>query len=986
LQELFETVRAGCTRAGWSQGVELARGGGVVIEGRGTDEIVLRVAGDRGLVSPTVVLHPKDPAWECDCGGADDPCAHVAAAVIALRRAEQGGPALPTPERRGGRLRYELRRQGSGLAFERILVREDGEETLTGTLAALAAREGRASFVASQADLAVEHALGSRLRGAMPRGLLRGLLRALARCDEVRLDGSIVRVSAERARFVVRVVDDPIGFRLLLGREPAVTEDLGDGVVLCGDTLRELASSGLTGRELAELPAGRSIAPEEVTRLVTEILPDLRKRVEVRVETGRLPATRREVPRIVLRIDRDGDGLAVLPTLVYGSPPAARVDAGRLIPLRGAIPLRDEAAEQRLVRELRQRLELVPGHKVLLADAEAARLVARLEDFPAEVQGAGHHAFVAAPPLVPVLGAGDRFDLRFESREPDGTARGSVDGQRVLEAFQDGRSGVLLPGGGFAPLPADWLARLGPRIQDLLAARDAEGSLPACVLPDLARLCDALDVPRPPGFARLAQLVEDFTGIPAAPLPADLRATLRGYQRTGVDWLVFLRDAGLGGLLADDMGLGKTLEALCAVRGRTLVVCPTSVLHGWADEIRRFRPGLAVCVYHGPGRALDPAADVTLTTYALLRIDQDRLAAESFESVVLDEAQAIKNADSQVARAAFRLRGRFRLALTGTPVENRLDELWSQLHFTNPGLLGDRSDFESRTARAVAAGDPGATERLRERIRPFVLRRRKRDVAPELPPRQEVVLRCTLTPEERSVYEAVRAATRREVVERLSGGGVIEALEALLRLRQACCHPALVPGHKRAVGRKAAKPPRSEPQASEVETGSSSKLDLLLERLDTALAEGHKALVFSQWTSLLDLLEPGLRTAAIDFARLDGSTRDRPAVLRRFADEAGPPVLLLSLKAGGTGLNLVAADHVFLLDPWWNPAAEDQAADRAHRIGQTRPVLVHRLVAEDTVEERILALQERKRGLAEAVVGEGGGASLSREDLLALLA
>jgi SNF2 family DNA or RNA helicase len=356
-----------------------------------------------------------------------------------------------------------------------------------------------------------------------------------------------------------------------------------------------------------------------------------------------------------------------------------------------------------------------------------------------------------------------------------------------------------------------------------------------------------------------------------------------------------------------------------------------------------------------------------VTSYAILRLDAERLAEEDWGTVVLDEAQNVKNPESLAARAAFRLRADFRVALSGTPVENRLEELWSVFHFLNPGLLGGRGDFEARYARPIAAGVPAAAARLRDRIRPFVLRRRKREVAPELPPRTDVVLRCALGDAERAVYDAVRAATVPEVVAALEkGGSVLAALEALLRLRQAACHPALVPGQ------------RAE---------TSAKVELLLEQLETALAEGHRALVFSQWTSLLDLVEPHLAAAGIAFTRLDGSTRDRAGVVARFQDESGPPVLLVSLRAGGTGLNLTAADCVVLLDPWWNPAVEEQAADRAHRIGQERPVVVYRLVAENTVEERILELQQRKREHSDLALGDAqAAAALTRDDLLALLA
>ena len=408
------------------------------------------------------------------------------------------------------------------------------------------------------------------------------------------------------------------------------------------------------------------------------------------------------------------------------------------------------------------------------------------------------------------------------------------------------------------------------------------------------------------------------------------------------------------------------MQALCAVAGRTLVVCPRSVIHNWAKEIERFRPDLAQNLYHGPGRAVSDA-DVTLTTYATLRNDIDILADIEWDGVIIDEAQAIKNPDSQVARAVYRLRADFRLSLSGTPIENRLDELWSQMHFTNPGLFGGRRDFADRYEKPILDGDATVTKRLQDRLRPFLLRRRKKEVASDLPPRTEAVLYCELDDRERDVYDAVRLASRADVVKKIEkGASALAVLEALLRMRQAACHPALLPG-------------RQAP--------TSSKIEALCAALEDAVADGHKALVFSQWTGLLDLVEPHLRSRSIADVRLDGRTRDRAAVVETFQDEAGPPVFLISLTAGGTGLNLTAADHVFLLDPWWNPAVEEQAADRAHRIGQDRPVLVYRLVTKDTVEERVLDLQARKRALAEqALDGPTSEKTLiSSEEILALL-
>jgi superfamily II DNA or RNA helicase len=892
----------------------------------------------------------------------------VAAAVIALRRALEAGGELPRGPAAGGALGYRLRRAAGGLHFERIVAGPGGEVELRSTLAALASGlAGGPRCAASEADVEVERALGPTLRGVLGPGLVRRLLAPLSRCPDVRLDGEPVRVDPAPLRPRLRVDDCAEGFRLALHCGPAASERLAEGIVLCDGTLRPLGASGLTGRELADYERGLVVPFDEAGRLATEILPDLRARVALDVRSARLPSARREPPRLRVETAREGDALTVLATLVYGDPPCARVDAGRLVHLAGPVPIRDTAAESRLVRRLAAELGLAPGHRERVTGEAALALAARLRAWPDAVEGDAPHAFFRTAPLAARVGvAGDRFELDFEVPGGTGGRPARASAAAVLHAWRAGEGLVPLAGGGFAPLPADWLERFGDRVASLLEARGARGEAPACLLPDLAALCESVGAPPPPGFERLRALVGEFTELPAAALPPDLRAELRPYQRRGVDWLVFHREAGLGALLADDMGLGKTLQALCAADGRTLVVCPTSVLVAWSEQATRFRPGLRVSLYHGPGRALDPTAALTLTTYALLRLDADALASVAWDTVVLDEAQAIKNPDSQVARAAHALRARFRIALTGTPVENRLTELWSQLQFLNPGLLGPRRAFEDGLARRIAGGDARAAAELRARLHPFVLRRMKSQVARELPPRTEVVLRCELGPEERAVYEAVRAATRAELVERLRApGGVLLALEALLRLRQAACHPALVPGQALA---------------------ASAKLDLLLEELDCALAEGHRALVFSQWTRLLDLVEPRLREAGIAFARLDGSMRDRAGVVGAFQREDGPPVLLVSLRAGGTGLDLTAADHVFLLDPWWNPAVEDQAADRAHRIGQTRPVLVHRLVARETVEERILELQARKRALADAALGglDPAGA-LSRDDLLALL-
>jgi superfamily II DNA or RNA helicase len=967
---LFDAVRGACSPQIWSSAVELGRAGAVVGEPGEEEEVVFRVAKSGGMISHAVTFFLDDAEWDCECPSPTAGCEHVAAAIIAWRRAREEGRGTGGVGETRGRVGYRFSRSASGLAFERVIVRGAETHVLETTLAAVANRRvDGPRFVAAQADLAVELALSTHRNGVLPAHLVRGLFKRLALCGDVRLDDAPVAVSPEPIRPHARLVDHGDGFRLTIEDAPDLDETFVNGVGLCAGTLRPIGDTRLTGRELHELPRGRRFGPAEVAELVTEVLPSLRRRITVDVLTERLPETSRQRPRIAFETKREGIRLSVMATLVYGDPPRARVDAGRLVHLEGPVPLRDEEGERRLVRRLRESLELAPGVRAWFDGEDAVSFRGRLVAWEEPVASSDLAHFRLAAPLVPhVEVQGDRLVVDFETSIPGdrGSRRGSAEPAAVLAAFREGASLVPLVEGGWAPLPHDWLERYGGRIADLLAAREADGEIPRVCLPDLALLCEDLDQPPPPGLAGLKGLLEGFGGIPVSVLPDDLRTRPRDYQRQGVDWLVFLRDAGVGAMLADDMGLGKTLQALCAVRGRTLVVAPTSVLHNWIDEVRRHRPGLSTSVYHGPRRSLDSTADVTVTTYALLRLDADVLAAEDWDTVVLDEAQAIKNPDSRVAAAAFRLRGAFRVTLTGTPVENRLDELWSQFHFINRGLLGGRRDFRERYALPIAAGDSDVTARLRERIRPFLLRRLKRDVAPELPPRTEMVLRCELDRDAREVYEAVRLATREEVVRKLeAGGGVMQALEALLRLRQAACHSGLVPGK---------------------EAAGSAKIELLMENLDSVIAEEHRALVFSQWTSLLDLCEPHLERAGVPFLRLDGATRDRAGVVSRFQSADGEPVLLISLKAGGTGLNLTAADHVFLLDPWWNPAVEDQAADRAHRIGQERPVMIYRLVAEETVEERILLLQERKRELAAAALdGADRASALTRDDLLDLL-
>ena len=487
--------------------------------------------------------------------------------------------------------------------------------------------------------------------------------------------------------------------------------------------------------------------------------------------------------------------------------------------------------------------------------------------------------------------------------------------------------------------------------------------------------------------------IKNFEGIQPQPLPRDFQGELRLYQKAGFDWLHFLRESRFGGCLADDMGTGKTIQTLCFLQsikeaaenrnnGRRrkktspthLLIVPRSLVTNWEREAQKFTPNLKLINFAQADRLTDLQEfgqyDVVLTTYGILLREIERLKEYEFDTVILDEAQAIKNPVSESAKAARRLKSRHRLTLTGTPVENNTLELWSQFAFLNPGLLGSidyfREEFSSPIERQ---NDQQATTTLRRLVYPFILRRTKDQVALDLPPRSEKILWGEMEPEQRRIYDRTRDEYRAKILKLIEDKGVKDArfriLEGLLRLRQICNDPRLVyPSYQ----------------------GGSAKLDTLLETLETLRAEGHKALIFSQFVQMLKLIEKELKRMGIEYSYLDGSTVNRQARVDAFQSNDRIQVFLISLKAGGVGLNLTAADYVIHVDPWWNPAVEMQASDRAHRIGQDKPVFVYKLTMRDSVEEKILQLQERKRSLVQQLVTTEAGffKSLTADDIAAL--
>lgn len=484
----------------------------------------------------------------------------------------------------------------------------------------------------------------------------------------------------------------------------------------------------------------------------------------------------------------------------------------------------------------------------------------------------------------------------------------------------------------------------------------------------------------------LMEQLQDFTGLQSVPKPIGLKAELRPYQQQGLDWLVFLHRYGLGGILADDMGLGKTLQALALIQHlketgqlqqAAMILAPTSLVGNWQHEAARFAPDLKVLVIHGPQRhgafAQINDHDLVITTYPLLLRDGERYVDHHFSVLVLDEAQAIKNPITKISQQVRKLQGGLRLCLSGTPLENHLGELWALQDFALPELLGGRSHFNHNYRKPIEHdGDRARQQELGQKLAPFMLRRTKSEVVKELPAKTEITQYVELQGKQRALYEGIRISMEKRLRTLVAQKGMarshIEFLDALLKLRQACIDPRLVKLEKAA------------------DIKEHAKLDWLADAIPRMLTEGRNLLIFSQFTGVLDLVEADLKRQKIAYSKLTGKTRKRQEAIDRF-QQGEARVFLINLKAGGSGLNLTAADVVIHIDPWWNPAVENQATDRAHRIGQDKPVFVYKLVAADTVEDRIQQMQQQKQALADALFSDTSSAGLpaDSDSLLALL-
>jgi hypothetical protein len=689
VDELLTEIRQACAAPTWSRGVERARAGAVVLVADRGDEVELRVTMGSGVMSPLVCLYPDEQEWDCECNSREDACMHVAAAAIALKQLREGGSQAPRPSGAPGPapkpvatpavVAYRLLALEHKLALRRVVAVEGQDDRpIRGSLKQAGQGLGR-PLITTEADLSFEKRFGTVTGAVLSAEQLPDVLHALSKVEHLTLDGRPVTIGPKSAGLCIRISDLGNDLHAKLDQDPGVDRIFKNGALLRGGKLSPLGSHGLSEPDFRRLRQGWSFGPDERGTLAGDLLP--RWRLPLVVETDRLPQARTMRPRLHVATARVGDELEVLGTIVYGDPAVARVDGDRLVLLakgKGDAPKRNLGLEKAVLRQFRE-LELEPGVRRRLSAGEAVAWRARAERLD-ELgwEGRAHQAFYDVGELAPRLrvgvGVGDgTAELWFESSDGDGGGRregkgpprtaGRVDAAAVLRAWDQGAELVPLLDGGFGRVPGSWLAEHAPRVLALLRAKEqrAGDELPAWSLPDVAALCEALEQPPPPAFERLRALVGDTHALPEAPLPSDLQATLRDYQRDGVRWLAFLRSAGLGGLLADDMGLGKTLQTLCAVEGRTLVVAPDERAAQLGRERGAFGPSLRVCTYHGPGARSTPRP-TSRSPPTRSCGSTPRRSAPWRGTVVLDEAQAIKNPDSQVARAAFRLPGTFRVA------------------------------------------------------------------------------------------------------------------------------------------------------------------------------------------------------------------------------------------------------------------------------------------------------------------------------------
>lgn len=753
------------------------------------------------------------------------------------------------------------------------------------------------------------------------------------------------------------------------------------------------------------LPKGKLLVSEAAwPAFLAEKIIQWRQHLEVELDREFLAEDEGQPPaRRLYAQEREGK-LLLQPAFMYAGAELKWGDAGDILkPVAGKlhVTIRDGAEEQNFIREIRHlhsdmREITIGRHHYFYLPASTVfrdnwyfRFLEWTEEKKVALQGwesLDQLRINRHPPTTHIqISSGiDWFDTQMEVFF--GEQQASL--QDLKKALSSRKNYVRLPDGSLGYLPEEWQQKYGLMLKigqlrgNVVRLRKMHFSAVEPFQHELEDKTALAEIEaRKKSLARA--LDQDFSRLRAA---EGLEEKLRPYQRAGFQWQAFLANAGWGGILADDMGLGKTVQSLAWLQhykrthpdARFMVVCPTSLTFNWEAEVKKFTPDLSFHIHHGPRRSVHApefaAADLIITTYGTMRSDITLLKAILFDYVVLDESQSIKNPQSQAAKAAMQLDAKHRLCLSGTPLQNNTFDLFSQLNFLNPGMLGSREFFTNEFANPIdKLGDKVTQEQLRRLCYPFILRRTKEQVAQDLPPKTETILYCEMGPEQRRIYDSYRNNYRSELLGMIDTKGMrgaqFHVLQGLTRLRQICDSPALLHTEARM-------------------THESVKLDELLREITENIGQ-HKALVFSQFLGMLALLKGAFQKAGINYAYFDGGTSiaDREKAIKSFQNDDACRAFLISLKAGGIGLNLTAADYVYIVDPWWNPAVEQQAIDRAHRIGQTKNVIAYRLICKDTIEEKMLLLQERKKALAASLVADDAAMlkSLTRDDVAFLL-
>ncbi|MBP9706031.1 MAG: DEAD/DEAH box helicase [Oligoflexales bacterium] len=977
--DFYTGLQEECPPAIWSLGVQLNRSKLVVWDQYKDGDYFFKIAQADASVSAAVTLNPETGDWYCDLPLCEKryknhPCPHVVAALLFLKTQNYQVPRGKSIANSLAQINYRFSVNAANqLCLTRFLIQEGQSEfIISSTISSYqSGRLAAPKFLADRIDTNVDQLIFGLVASEINHKIWRKIFELLAEKTDLFFNEKKVFLVQNIPTYTGKVEKIDTTYKLTIERNPQIVSLFENGAALLLDG--SLASIRLPDFNLFDkkyLLEASLFSQKEVAFLFGELLPKIEKSgIAISQNLQRQVSIEQVEVYLAAEVQKDSEHMQLVLRIYYGDPPLARWENDQLrTESPDNIPLRNPLAEKQLLQKI-ENLQFEINKIYKFSPPEAIAVLGKLKAAGVYLKGAAADYFWAGElsPYLEDRENGKTLELKFllEAKHSLASvaAHSDVDKQRydIAEIFQAWRSGknyVPLFKGGFARIPEKWLESYSEIFSDL---KSGENKL------DLEKISSSKKLLLTDWYLKEGKLLPRSLVASANLLlntpieisdyeKPNLSVELRAYQLYGFAWLSRHREIGSGALLADDMGLGKTLQAISAIKGNTLIVAPRSLLFNWQSEIQRFRPELRVALYHGKNRQLFEDKNVVVTSYATLRLDLEKFVEKKWDLIILDEAQVIKNPQSLTSQSIFELAADSRFALTGTPIENNLEELWSLFRFLNPGLLGSLKEFQKNYLQDSgsdfsANSGTSAFEDLKKKIRPFILRRLKREVLSELPEKTELTLYIELSDQEKQIYDSLLQQDVSELKRRLAEGkGMIEALELILRLRQAACHPALLPGHKGFIG--------------------SSKVDALIARLLSMVANEQKGLVFSQWTGLLDLIGEELTQRGMNYLRLDGQTKNRAELVEQFQNKTDAKIFLISLKAGGLGLNLTAAEHVFIFDPWWNPAVEDQAGDRAHRLGQTQKVMVHRLVARGTIEEGILQLQESKRQLMSEILGD----------------